>query len=404
MRSLKHLLLSLAVTGGAVADDAVDLTLTDRYGGLKALKTEATGWFRVEKFGERWLFVTPEGHGYFALGANHVGKYLDEQAGAMGLLTRFNGSREQAAEFLINEMRAMGLNSGEAYAPIAPEIQAAMPWVANIAFPGKSKFAFDPFDPAFQESLYESTRDHCLAVAENPLVLGIAFADLPVWDQRRIQFFENLPETAPGAVEIRSFREAGKSDDEFLGHVADEFYQHLRAASKAGAPNHLFFGERFRLRGAPDEVIASVARHVDVFCTQALILSPQRPPEWQIFQEEGFRHEAKLIGDKPMMVIDWAAPFSLRNPFETIRGRIEEEITASEQAAEWLVQAATEPYMIGIFKCQLIGLHGNDKWFDGRSRRTYLQDDGTHWQSRTGLTRQAHLEALRTVYQAAQNP
>lgn len=44
----------------------------DRYGGLRALPARASGWFRLGRFGARHLFVTPDGHGYFALGVNHL--------------------------------------------------------------------------------------------------------------------------------------------------------------------------------------------------------------------------------------------------------------------------------------------------------------------------------------------
>ena len=68
----------------------------------------------------------------------------------------------------------------------------------------------------------------------------------------------------------------------------------MRRATREAAPNHLIFGERFRRRGAPDSVIKAAGKYVDVFCTQALVLSPQRPPEWQVFQQEGYAHEFAL--------------------------------------------------------------------------------------------------------------
>ena len=154
----------------------------DRYGGNVSIKSEATGYFRVEQVNGRWMFITPEGHGYIALGANHVGKYLDQQADEMGLLPKFNGDRAKAAQFLINQMKQMGLTAGEAYAPLAPELKTEMPWVANLRFPAKSKFAFDVFDPVFQERLHQSVIQQCAELREEPMVLGIAFCDLPVWD------------------------------------------------------------------------------------------------------------------------------------------------------------------------------------------------------------------------------
>lgn len=56
---------------------------------------------------------------------------------------------------------------------------------------------------------------------------------------------------------------------------------------------------------------------------------------------------------------------------------------------------------ICCLKCQLIGLHGNDRWFDGKSRRTYLKDNGTRFKHRTEITRQAHEKAFTAAYQQA---
>ena len=372
----------------------------DKYGGNTNIKMEATGCFRVEQINDRWLFVTPAGHGYVALGANHVGKYLDLQAKEMGLLSKYDNDRPEAARFLIDEMKQMGLTAGEAYAPIAPELKDALPWVANLTLPVKSKFAFDVFDPDFQKKLQQSVIEQCVELRNDPMVLGIAFYDLPVWDHRRVKFFETLDSASPGGKQLAKYRAAGKSDDEFLGHVADVLYEHVAKACRAGAPNHLFFGERHRLRGTPDEVLRSVGKHVDVFCTQALILSPQRPPEWQVFQAERYDYEQQLTR-KPMVIIDWAAPFSLTGTLQTEKGTLYPEEKAAQQSAAWLIECLQRPYMVGVFKCQLIGLHGNDRWFDGKARRTYLKDDGSEFEHRTEITRKAHQTALQVAYQEA---
>ena len=206
----------------------------DRFGGNKAITSEVTGFFRVEKINGRWLFVTPEGHGYVALGANHVGKYLDLQADEMGLFDRFDGDRSKSAAYLIQQMKSMGLNAGEAYAPLAPELKPVLPWVANLKFPTKSKFAFDVFDSEFQENLRQSVIKQCSEFQDDPMVLGIAFADLPVWDKRRVEFYEQLDKSSPGSKQLADFRREGKSDEEFLGHVADKLYRALKQACRQG--------------------------------------------------------------------------------------------------------------------------------------------------------------------------
>ena len=349
-------------------------TLFDRFGGYVPIQREATGFFRVEEVKGRWLFITPEGHGYLALGANHIGKFMQSQSAE--LMKRFDGDREKAGAALIQAIRDLGLNAGEAYAPYWPELQAQMPWAPNVSFPDNEKFRFDVFDPAWQKKLHAHVVEQCREFAADPFVLGVAFADQPEWGNPRVEYFRNLPESAPGRKRLQEFQQAGRSDEEFLGLVADTLYGQLKAAVREGAPHHLFLGERFVLRKAPDAVLRAVGKHVDVFCTQALILSRHRPPEWQTFQSDGWDHEFQMTG-KPILVIDWAAPFSLGDTFDSEHGRIQTEADAAEDSANWLAAALARPYIVGVFRCQLIGTHGNDRWFEGRAKRTYLRDDAT---------------------------
>jgi hypothetical protein len=43
----------------------------DPFGGWKAKRFEATGFFRTEHDGTRWWLVTPEGHAFLSFGINH---------------------------------------------------------------------------------------------------------------------------------------------------------------------------------------------------------------------------------------------------------------------------------------------------------------------------------------------
>jgi hypothetical protein len=59
---------------------------TDPYGGLVSAPSPrgATGHFRVEKFGDRWSFVTPDGNAFFMLGVYNVSgdDHVDEMGGS----------------------------------------------------------------------------------------------------------------------------------------------------------------------------------------------------------------------------------------------------------------------------------------------------------------------------------
>lgn len=407
---LALLLFSVIPASAAVVANAAvaSSNLLDRFGGFIPIEREATGFFRVEQVNGRWIFITPQGHGYLALGANHVGKFMQNQSAE--LMNRFDGDREKAGVALTQAIRNLGLNAGEAYAPYWPKLQTQMPWVANVSYPysGKSEklqwrnrtFQFDVFDPAWQAKLRTHVVKQCREFAADPFVLGVAFVDQPVWGMARVEYFRNLPESAPGRQRLREHQQAGRSDQDFLGLVADEHYRQLKAAVREGAPHHLFFGERFVLRQPPAAVLEAVGKHVDVFCTQALILSRHRPPEWEAFQPDGWDREFKLTG-KPVLVIDWAAPFSLGEAFESQHGRIKTEADAAEDSANWITAALAHPAIVGVFRCQLIGTHGNDRWFEGKAKRTYLRDNGTPFSIMAARVREANQAALKAAYDKA---
>ena len=421
------------VLSSCLSDSASDY---DRYGGYTEIKREGTGWFRVEKVNDRWMFINPEGHGFVALGANHTGRYLNEQEQSAGLYRRVDNDRQQAEELIYQAYIESGYNAGEAYAPLNLYLKEQLPHIIHLNYPD-SKFEFDIFNDSVQMVFRQHILPQCRNVASDSLALGIAFVDLPIWDVRRVNFYRTLPATAPGKklyqefliMRYKNIHEINESygtsftsadellattfweldtdqvtvqqDDKlFMGQIAEELYTLLRDIVREGAPNHLFMGERYVLRMVPKPVLQSIAKYVDVFCTQALILRSQRPPEWQLFQPEGYDSTFALL-QKPMVIVDWATPFSLGQTYTNDRGTIKAEEEAAEDVAQWVKDALNQPYIIGVFKCQFIGTHGNDRWFSkGRMKRTLWMDDGSPFPTMTELVTKAHREALDEVYRA----
>ena len=426
----------IGLVGPLVGQDVPPATY-DAFGGYTSIQRKATGWFRTERVNDRWLFITPAGHGYLALGANHTGRYLREAEQSAGLYERVGGDSLRAEEAMYQAYLDAGLNAGEAYTPLNPYLRQRLPYIAHLNYPG-SKFAFDVFDDSVQTAFRQALVPACQSFADDSLALGVAFADLPVWDGRRVDFFRALPATAPGKQEYVRFLESRyeadvqrlneaygttfasfgevapatdwalnrerpvvqQDDALFMGRMAEVLYPLLKSIVREGAPHHLFMGERYVLRMVPEPVLRAAGQHVDVFCTQALILSPQRPPEWQVFQVGGYDSTFAIV-QKPMIVIDWATPFSLDETYQNDRGTIKEEVAAAEDVARWVETALQQPYIIGVFKCQFIGTHGNDRWFPaGRMKRTLWQDDGTAFPVMTERVARAHREALRAAYQS----
>jgi hypothetical protein len=108
-------------------------------------------------------------------------------------------------------------------------------------------------------------------------------------------------------------------------------------------------------------------------------------------------HELKLTG-KPILVVDWAEPFSLGEAFDTVHGPIKAEAQAADDSAKWLTAALAHPGIVGLFRCQLIGTHGNDVWCKGDAKRNYLKDAEMPFERMAAEISKVNQAALKAVY------
>ena len=164
----------------AIAVVAVCLAQTgfpqDRYGGVRSLNGEKTGWFHVAQINGRWYFVTPEGHGFFSLGVTHSVECirLDERN---LFQTRYGKSEEKLSEFFLDRFKDWGYNSS-GYGPL-PTMETRIPYVAGIWTEGPRSLSAgaksrntDIFDPAVQQRLRAKVRRAAARHVENPFCLG----------------------------------------------------------------------------------------------------------------------------------------------------------------------------------------------------------------------------------------
>ena len=432
---------------------AVEGYQTDRYGGNIDIKRKATGFFRIEKINGRFLLLTPEGHAYVALGANHVGGYMKKQAKKMGFLKKHNNDMAQAAKAMLGLIKDLGLNAGGSFEHEARHAHL-LPRIARLYYaPGSNRLAEaglgpDVFDERELKKLHDFVAQEVKQYADDPWVIGISASNIPPWDDRRMkrvraakagspmrkryqksieQRYQNIAsynriykdnlgsfDLLANQKKLKPFPQNKKTKEDneaFLALIADRLYATVRSAIKKGAPNHLFLGESVIFRTLPDKVLKAIGPHIDAYSAQVIMKSygakviknsPDQSPHWQTFSKKDFDHVHSLTG-KPVIIDDWVASFSLTKPFDTKTecGFFYGEEEASKQAAEWLVSAFERPYIIAAFKCQLIGLHGADRSFGGKSRRTYYKDDGSPFPIRTEITRQAHRKALEAAYAPA---
>jgi hypothetical protein len=187
--------------------------------------------------------------------------------------------------------------------------------------------------------------------------------------------------------------------------IVETLFPKVRAAVKRGAPNHLFMGEHLAVRLIPDAVIKAMGPHIDVYLAQAVEVSRQSPPEWQYFQKDRWDTEYALLGQKPIVIVDWGAVFSLGEAFPHRNSMIKPEKEASDDSAKFVTDAFESDYIIGLFLCKLWGHHKNDtNIFNNKAERTYLKEDGSPYPYRTECLTKANFSAQDQVFKRLLKP
>jgi hypothetical protein len=112
----------------------------DSYGGLVALPSPSggTGFFRVEKFGKRWMLVTPSGHAFWMFSVQNIGDYCFPRSG------KYPGGKNEWAAQTRRRLKSWGFNTVGEYG------------AAEVSF-GKSEempflFVFRPISNAIRNT------------------------------------------------------------------------------------------------------------------------------------------------------------------------------------------------------------------------------------------------------------
>jgi len=209
----------------------------DKYGGLPdsgtKLGLQKTGFFHVEKKGEKWHLVDPEGNQFFHTGlcafapgddytlvtgrksafewlppveSEFKTAYKDEKDGVFSYhsanMIRKYGKPYSLADFqsiMIDRVRKFGFNSIGAFSPIADAVVQAKnfpyvssiplgPWGAMKMIPGIVN-TWDPFDPASVALIEKSFSESLPKRADDPLLIGYFLTNEPL--------YEDIPKVVP---------------------------------------------------------------------------------------------------------------------------------------------------------------------------------------------------------------
>jgi hypothetical protein len=280
-----------------------------RYGGYSPNKRRASGFFRVEKIGERWWFIDPEGCRFYSTGVNGAGAEPPRTeiigrsklfagiptaaqipaAGAdvdplrdpvsfylANLQLRFGEDwRVPNAQLTSRRMRAWGLNT--AYGAALNDSLLATPTLRQpyvLPLPGwqHSDGAImgmpDVYAAAFAQRVEAEAAQQLAARKSDPWMIGYFIGNEPPWPARESQLVD-LVLAGPASTLQQRFKTAlAKTDTpstrKALVHAAfTRYLEVVNAAVKRADPNHLNLGIRFG--GTPPDDVIALARGFDVY-------------------------------------------------------------------------------------------------------------------------------------------
>lgn len=395
------ILTTVLLTAVTLCSDQLPL---DRYQGYAPVKRRATGEFRTEQISSRWFLITPDGHPYLTIGVNHVGNALISDKAfkpPSRFFTESGGDREKAAQLLVHAVKELNFNSAGGYGPQLPELTRELPYFDTIGYPpvknkkflGGEKFEFDPFDPIVHAVFDEFIRDRIKQSANDPLCMGYSFIDIPVWDERRIQYFQRLPENAPGRL---VYEEHSADPDRFLGVVADAFYRMMRDGIDQVAPNKMMLGEKFVTGKVPLTVVRAIKPHIDIFAIQPL--GGEKKEHCIHFPRELMDSYYDIL-QMPILLPDYGCTFPTRQTPETHWHQLKSEQAAAASYSNYLDTVFDAPYMVGVHRCELLS------WYKTVGRRHHwrqgiLDPAGNPYPLKTAAVRKTNRDVLKKIYQS----
>jgi len=268
-------------------------TASSQYGGILAVRTNATGFFHAAQFAGRSWLVDPEGCLYLSKGVTAVN--LLPTPGATAAFKEKFGTKSNWVAQTSELLRGAGFNSIGAWSDTASFRAAAKPvpytliWnfmssygkkrggtyqqPGHTGYPNNCIFVFDP---GF-ESFCDDYAKQLVAVKNDPWLLG-NFSDneMPL-QLSMLTNYLTLPETDPGqqaaAAWLRgrhgadaTIKDVTKQDFlDFQGYVVQRYFQIVSHAVHNYDPNHLFLGSRFH---GPDvrcpDIFRAAGPYVDV--------------------------------------------------------------------------------------------------------------------------------------------
>jgi hypothetical protein len=245
-----------------------------RYGGWLKNRTKSTGFFHVEKTGDRWWAVDPEGYLYFNVALNSIsmgGSERNKQA----VKDKF-GSSEKWIDQTIRMLQENGFNCAGSWSDYKSIVEAnkrsekPFAYTINLNFmssygkerggtfqqPGHTGYPNDAifvFDPEW-ENFCDRHAKEIMIYKDDPNLFGYFSDNEMPFKLKSIDNYFALPEKDPGHIAaVNWLKEQGITIDQvtdkyrerFMSVVAEKYFSAVLKALKKYDPNHMYIGARF---------------------------------------------------------------------------------------------------------------------------------------------------------------
>jgi len=368
---------------------------TDSYGGLLTHKGESGKYFHIDEIAGRQMLVTPEGHGFFTLGINHIGDTKGERPVEI-VDDLFDGDTKAYIDDAVSNLKKWNYNTVGYHNPWT--IRKEMVSMADVYlikcanYHSSREFSYpDVFDAEFKAQTRKKIDNMTRGGKENRNIIGYYWSDTPQWDIKRarekrgtdwVTAIRSLGKDSAGKKRYIDFlKERFKDDGEkvklrynlktsdweqmlsesfaltnldkpeilkddyaFLGVIAAEFYKDMGEATRNADPDRLIFGERFLVGDHPKEVLDEAVKWIDVISYQpgGKTFNPKRLDE--IWERYG----------KPIMLCDHSISFETDAFPDTMWNQVESGKEAGRLITAYKLDAIKKPYIIGYHRCQYI--------------------------------------------------
>lgn len=248
-------------------EDPNNLELS-KYGGWKAHKVDATGFFRVEQIDGRWWVIDPEGYLYIhkALNSVNLNNHSPDEIYQFLSEYGFNGMGCWSDEDILKS--SLKESTPIAYCP-------KYSFIAMYRRTRNPRIEMPVFDDEF-ETFAKSAADYFLPYKDDPQVFGYFSDNELSWRDdglpAHLAITDHTDKNYIAAVDFLQSR--GKTPDnwtqedqyEYMAVMAERYYSIVSSAIKAVDPNHMYIGTRCHSteRFIPD-FMKNAGKYVDIF-------------------------------------------------------------------------------------------------------------------------------------------